>query len=231
VDAVIDWLIDFPTQHPTLTSWFTSIVSGSVVIKFFWSYWKRPIIWVRLHEKYQSVADVPFQDRGGRVYASTYQRLSIKNRGRTTLKDCFATITGVTVRETGKDEDSFETDPRSCGWSNEPPAKRDLHPKRAHTVDIATLLKGQSGSPSQLYWDPTTPPATFYNFVNPLSVAPGETRYIFRVDVDAGNARARTVPVEFLFDPTRPEFRFVPFSTRWPGWRLRRWLRAKLGFY
>jgi hypothetical protein len=228
MNGLIDWLIDFPVQHPTLTGWFTSIVSAGVVVKVLWSYWKRPIILARLRKRYQ--ADVPIRI-GATQYDSTYLRLSIKNRGLSTLKECCTTITDVTVRQRGLPKQIFSTDPRSCGWSNQPSSKRDLRSKTDHTVDIAVLLKGQSGGQSRLYWDSNSPPATFYNFINPFSAAPGETRYIFRVRIDAENARSRTVPVEFLFDPNRAEFRFVPFSTRWPGWRLRRWLRAKLGFY
>jgi hypothetical protein len=70
-----------------------------------------------------------------------------------------------------------------------------------------TKLSGSQ--PSRLYWDPEIPPATLCNFLAPFSAAPGETRYIFRVRIDAANenARSRTVPVEFLFDPSRNDLR------------------------
>jgi hypothetical protein len=229
MSALIDWLIAFPTEHPTLTGWFTSIVSGGVVVKALWSYWKRPIIWARLSEKHQSLAEVPFRLSNGTLCDSTYLRLSIKNGGLTTLKDCCATMTGVTVRPRGQPKKRFSIDQHSYGWSNRPLTKLDLRSKAEHTLDMAVLLKESSGGPSRLFWEPTNMPATLYNFLNPLSAASGETRYIFRVRVDAENenARSRTVPVEFLFDPSRVDLRFVPFNTRWPGWRLWRWLRAK----
>jgi hypothetical protein len=80
MDKLTDWLTaisEFWTQHPTVTALatsFSSIVSGSVVIKFLWNYWRRPIICARLHEKYRSIAEVPF-GLNNTAYDATYLRL------------------------------------------------------------------------------------------------------------------------------------------------------------
>src|SRR5262249_417820 len=90
----------------------------------------------------------------------------------------------------------------------------------------------ENRGPSQLFWE-QIPPATLYNFLNSFRTAPGEVRYTFRVRIDAENenARSRTVKVGFLVDPGRTDLRFIPLNTRWPGWRLRRWLRARFSIW
>jgi len=50
---------DFQTKHQALMTWFSSIVSGGVVLTAFLNWWKRPIICVRLDRTPGSYGPVP----------------------------------------------------------------------------------------------------------------------------------------------------------------------------
>jgi hypothetical protein len=86
------------------------------------------------------------------------------------------------------------------------------------TLDVATLLL----NPSQLYWERL--PTNLYEF---LFAYPGRATYRFDIRIDAESARQRIVPVEFIFDPTSSDLEYVRLNTRYPWWRLLRWLRSR----
>jgi hypothetical protein len=86
---------------------------------------------------------------------------------------------------------------------------------------VATLLL----NPSQLYWERL--PTNLYEF---LFAYPGRATYRFDIRIDAESARQRIVPVEFIFDPTSSDLEYVRLVTRYPWWRLLRWLRSRLHY-
>jgi hypothetical protein len=159
LEGALSALPNFPKQYPLITGWFTVIVSGGVVFKALWSFWKRPIIRVRLKVRYGSLAP---------VNNSKYLRLSVANGGLTTLKGCSASMIDATVWRKAADKEFFNLDPRTYGWSNDATSKkRDLPYKAAHTLDIARLVMPEGGGSSVLFWNPDEMPATLYQFPQP----------------------------------------------------------------
>jgi hypothetical protein len=220
---------DFQTTHQALMTWFSSLVSGGVVLRAFLSYWKRPIICVRLDNTLGSYGSVPLtlkyckdsklfeEEREGR-----YLRLRVENTGRTTIKDCSGHLQGIRT-QIGSQVANLDSEVVPRGWANFDQKKRDIPPRAHFYIDVATLVLSLDRTSSELHWQEV--PTTLVQYFRSI---PGRATHTFEIRIDADNAHQRTVPAKFTFDPASSDLTsIIPFNTRYPGWRLRWWLRSR----
>lgn len=219
------FFVELPKNYPTLTGWFSSAVSAAVVLNALLSYWKRPVIRVRLDRTAGSYGSVPLifnegqpnrEEREGR-----YFRLRVENAGRTTIKDCRGYLQGIRTQTTAG-VSNFDSEVVPRGWANFEETKRDIPPGAHFYLDVATLILSADKKSSALYWEKI--PTTLIEYLRKFS---GRVTHTFEIRIDADNARQRTVPVRFTFDPGKSDLMSrVPFNTQYPGWHLRWWLRS-----
>jgi hypothetical protein len=231
--VLADWaaaISSFPTDYPRLTGWFSSVVSAGVLLTALLGHWKRPIIKVELGGA-RSHGRVPLRltDPQGKTIETPvkYFRLRITNAGLTTIKDCSGQLLKLTRRIAGKEPECFDTDSYVFGWAhNDKSDKQDISRRQSFLMDLATLsLSSGRGGQSQLFFGGLgrPMPTTLAAFLNSYS---GKATYRYDLLISADNARPRTVSVEFEFDPKRDSLKFIPFNTRYFGWRIRWWLRS-----
>jgi hypothetical protein len=212
-------------------TWLAPLLAVTVVVPFaarvIHKFWVRPIIQVRLDDQADCHGRTPLVSlRDGKVVAQVmYLRLRIQNRGRTTIKDCLGNWVRIRVWSAGKIFD-FAHEVISRGWAHHPESKQRNIPRgEAYYLDVATLLLSEDQKHNTLWWPDPIPPTNMMEFLH--SLPPGKATYLFEIRVNADNARPRTVPVQFVFDPARSKLSFIPFNTRYPGWRWRWWWRAR----
>jgi hypothetical protein len=206
-------------------AWIAPLLVATAVVPFvaraIHKFWTRPIIQVGLDDKadcHERTALVSKQD-GKPVAQVMYLRLRIRNRGRTTIKDCFGNLVRIRVwDEAGKFFD-FDREVHALGWANYPQSKqRNIARGDKYHLDVASLLLSKDKKHNELY-GPDPLPTSMIAFLQ--SVPLGTAVYLFDVRVNADNARPRSVPVRFVFDPASSNLNFIPFDTRYPGWRWR----------
>jgi len=211
-------------------AWLAPLLAAGVVVPFvaraIHKFWIRPIIQIGLDDKadcHQRTPLVSKQD--GKVVAQVmYLRLRIRNRGRTTIKDCFGNLVRIRVwDEAGKVFD-FDRGVHPLGWAHYPQSEQRNIPRGdKYPLDVASLLLSKNEKHNQLYW-PDPLPTSMIEFLQ--SLPPGKATYLFEIRVNADNARPHSIPVQFVFEPTCSNLNFIPFDTRYPGWRWRWWWRA-----
>jgi hypothetical protein len=119
----------------------------------------------------------------------------------------------------------FDHEVHPRGWAHYPQSKqRNIARGDKWPLDVASLLLSEDEKHNELWW-PDPMPTSMGAFLQ--SLPKGRAKYLFEIRVNADNARPRSVPVQFVFDPACSRLSFVPFNTRWPGWRWRWWWRAR----
>lgn len=212
-------------------AWLAPLLAVTVVVPFaaraIHKFWIRPIIRVQLdgeadcHERTPLVSK---QDQ--KVVAQVmYLRLRVQNRGRTTIKDCFGNLVRTTVWDGGGKVFDFTREIHSRGWAHHPDSKqRNIPREERYYLDIATLLLSDDRRHNRLWW-PDPLPTSMIEFLDSLPT--GKATYLFEIRVNADNVRPRSVPVQFVFDPACSKLSFIPFDTRYPGWRWLWSLRSR----
>lgn len=185
-------------------------------------FWIRPIIRVQLDDEadcHQRTPLVSKQD--GKVAGQVmYLRLRIQNRGRTTIKDCFGNLVRMTVWDGGGKAFDFAREVIPLGWAQYPGSKqRNIPREEKYYLDVATLLLSDDRRHNSLCWPlcwPDSLPTNMSEFL--ASLPTGKATYLFEIRVNSDNARPRSVPVQFVFDPACSNLSLIPFDTRYPGW-------------
>jgi hypothetical protein len=220
----VDWaaaILNFPTDYPRLTGWFSSGVSAGVLLTGLWSYLRRPIFRVEFDRTAAAHGWVPLVGVENRA---KYFRLRIRNAGLTTVKDCSGQLLKLTRQVTGEKPECFDSERGyTFGWAHyNKSEKRDILRREAYDLDIATLMFSDGRSHLVFGGLNRIMPTTLKAFLESYS---GKATYRCDLLISSENARPRTAPVEFDFDPERDSLKFVPFNTRYPWWRILRWLR------
>jgi hypothetical protein len=157
------------------------------------------------------------EEREGR-----YLRLRVENTGRTTIKDCSGHLQGIRT-QIGSQVANLDSEVVPRGWANFDQKKRDIPPRAHFYMDVATLVLSLDRTSSELHWQEV--PTTLVQYFRSI---PGRATHTFEIRIDADNAHQRTVPAKFTFDPASSDLTsIIPFNTRYPGWRLRWWLRSR----
>jgi hypothetical protein len=207
-------------------AWLAPLLVAGVMVPFaaraIHKFWTRPIIQVRLDDQEDCHEGTPLVSKqDGKVVAQVmYLRLRIRNRGQTTIKDCFGNLVRITVwDEAGKVFD-FNREVHPLGWSHYPQSKQRNIPRgEAYHLDVASLRLSEDEKHNQLWW-PDPLPTSMIAFLHMLPQ--GKATYLFEIRVNADNGpRPHSVPVQFVFDPACSHLSFIPFDTRYPGWRWR----------
>jgi hypothetical protein len=211
-----DWLA------PVLT-WLAPLVAAPFLVppalRWINKVWIRPIIQVQLDDSADCHGRTPLRSNGKVVGQVMYLRLRIRNRGQTTLKDCFGNLLTIRVWDEGGKVFVFDREVLPRGWAHHPHSKQRNIARGDHwPLDAASLRLSPDEKHNQLYW-PDPLPTNMIQFIE--SLPPGKATYLFEIRVNADNARPRSVPVQFVFDPACSYLSFVPFDTRYPGWRWR----------
>lgn len=222
---VYSYILALAAEHPN----WASAISLSAVLTAAWAYWKRPIISVRLGKKEHASVTVEYKDAQGKIVNRLpvkYFRVRIRNVGLTTTKECNGQLIKVTRRVVGKVPAIFDNDECYLGWAGySQSVTRNIPRGMSFPMDVATLvLQPYGGSQLFIVGLGMTIPNTLREFLNSYS---GKATYTLDVLVAADNARPRKVPIEVAFDPKQTELTFIPFTTRYPWWRLWWWLRAQ----
>jgi hypothetical protein len=124
----------------------------------------------------------------------------------------------------GSQVSNFDSEVVSRGWVNFDQKKRDIPPRAHFYMDVTTLILSADKTSSELYWFQEVPTTLLQYF----GTVRGRATHTFETRIDADNAKQRTVPAEFTFDPGSSDLTsIIPVNTRYPGWRLRWWLRSR----
>ena len=208
-------------------AWLAPLVAAPFLVppalRAIHKFWIRPIIQVQLDDKgdcHDRTELVSKED--GKGFAQVmYLRLRIRNRGQTTIKDCFGNLIGIRVWDDGGKVFDFDREVIPLGWANYDPKQRNIARGDYYGLDVASLLLSKDEKNNHLYWQawPQPLPTSLMDFLR--SLPSGKATYLLDVRVNADNARPRSVPVQFVFDPASSKLSFIPFDTRYPGWRWR----------
>jgi hypothetical protein len=219
-----DWLAQVSIYAGPVWAWLTPLLAAPFLAPAIHKFWIRPIIRVQLDDQADCHERTPLVSKkdGSFMATAVYLRLRIANPGRTTIKDCFGNLLRITVwDEAGKTFD-FNQEVHALGWAHHPQSNQRSIPRAEHyPLDVASLLLSREEKRNRLYW-PDVHKTSMLAFLETLP--PGKATYLLSIRVNAENARPRLVSVQFVFDPARSRLSYIPFDTRYPGWRWRwRW--------
>jgi hypothetical protein len=153
-------------------------------------------------------------------FPARYLRLKVANTGLSSIKACSGYIIGITKHASGTKTIS-QQEVVTLGWANHGLGARDLPRGAFFHLDIGSL-----------WLTPHDGRLLHVSHQLPSSLKPlfdgSSARYEFDLLIAADNTPARRIRVEFTYDPTSDELRFVPLDrARYPWWMFWRWWRGQ----
>ncbi len=169
-------------------AWLAPLVAAPFVVppavRAIHKFWIRPIIQVRLDNKGDCHERTPLVSKQDRktVAQVMYLRLQIRNRGRTTIKDCFGNLVRIAVVDDRGNVFDFDREKHPLGWAHYPQSKQRNIPRGdEYPLDVASLLLSEDEKHNELWWpDPmptnmgaflqSLPKCLSENILNPLNL-------------------------------------------------------------
>jgi hypothetical protein len=200
----------------------TGGLAATVITAFVKNWLVHPVISVLyLGEKSGSYGPMTVYQRDNQQrligsFPARYLRLKVENTGLSSIKACSGYIIGITKHASGTKTIS-QQEVVTLGWANHGLGARDVPRGAFFHLDIASL-----------YLTPNDGRILRVAHEIPSSLEPlfsgGMARYEFEILIAADNTPARSIHVEFTYDPGSDELGFKPVDkARYPWWAFWKW--------